>query len=437
MSPLSLITMPWLWCEFFSPEWGCKPLFPPPPAGRQHLVLLLLLLHHQQYSSTSSSRNSYLQTLNKDLFETLLTLSRIGDEPYTLGLFDTAGQEDYDRLRPLSYPQTDVFLVCFSVTSPASFENVREKWFPEVHHHCPGVPCLIVGTQTDLRDDPNVREKLSRQKMQPIRKEDGDRMAKELGAVKYVECSALTQYKLKDVFDEVSQILLFIKHQHLFFVSGEKFTSTSLSLSLYLPPLPPCQLFLFPAFLFFFFYHVTVTVTPWTSKLGLAPDTSWSPLSLSTFRQLYTANSLRFSDRPSSPLLNPLPRRSHAAAACCDRALRPLFFRRLVGHRIIFRPRCNEGAMPYPTDSNLFSYDGMNTCFVLFLFVFVFFHVIWWGKCWFGFCLGYPHAARNGKEALLFFHKWGTSVRLKAENISHLLSMMLNWAIVRNDLREE
>ncbi|KAM0716728.1 hypothetical protein Q7P37_008173 [Cladosporium fusiforme] len=103
---------------------------------------------------------------------------------------------------PLSYPQTDVFLVCFSVTSPASFENVREKWFPEVHHHCPGVPCLIVGTQTDLRDDPQVREKLSKQKMQPVRKEDGERMAKDLGAVKYVECSALTQFKLKDVFDE-------------------------------------------------------------------------------------------------------------------------------------------------------------------------------------------------------------------------------------------
>ena len=134
--------------------------------------------------------------------------SRIGDEPYTLGLFDTAGQEDYDRLRPLSYPQTDVFLVCFSVTSPASFENVREKWFPEVHHHCPGVPCLIVGTQTDLRDDPSVRDKLGKQKMQPVRKEDGERMAKELNAVKYVECSALTQYKLKDVFDEVNLSVL-------------------------------------------------------------------------------------------------------------------------------------------------------------------------------------------------------------------------------------
>ena len=63
---------------------------------------------------------------------------------------------------------------------------------------------MIVGTQTDLRDDPSVREKLGKQKMSPVRKEDGERMAKELGAVKYVECSALTQYKLKDVFDEVS-----------------------------------------------------------------------------------------------------------------------------------------------------------------------------------------------------------------------------------------
>lgn len=149
-----------------------------------------------------------------DIFLCALS-SRIGDEPYTLGLFDTAGQEDYDRLRPLSYPQTDVFLVCFSVTSPASFENVREKWFPEVHHHCPGVPCLIVGTQVDLRDDPGVKDKLAKQKMQPVRKEDGEKMAKELGAVKYVECSALTQYKLKDVFDEVCRITThFSRQQH-------------------------------------------------------------------------------------------------------------------------------------------------------------------------------------------------------------------------------
>lgn len=62
---------------------------------------------------------------------------------------------------------------------------------------------MIVGTQTDLREDASVREKLAKQRMQPVKKEDGERMAKDLGAVKYVECSALTQYKLKDVFDEV------------------------------------------------------------------------------------------------------------------------------------------------------------------------------------------------------------------------------------------
>jgi cell division control protein 42 len=136
------------------------------------------------------------------VFDNYAVTVMIGEDPYTLGLFDTAGQEDYDRLRPLSYPQTDVFLVCFSVTSPASFENVKEKWFPEVHHHCPGVPCLIVGTQVDLRDDQGHLDKLARQKQRPITTEQGERLAKDLNAVKYVECSALTQRGLKNVFDE-------------------------------------------------------------------------------------------------------------------------------------------------------------------------------------------------------------------------------------------
>ncbi|KAJ1344816.1 cell division control protein 42 [Batrachochytrium salamandrivorans] len=132
----------------------------------------------------------------------IIRVLNFGNEPYTLGLFDTAGQEDYDRLRPLSYPQTDVFLVCFSVVSPASFENVKEKWFPEVRHHCPGVPCLIVGTQMDLRDDSATIEKLAKNRQKPITTDSGERMAKELQAVKYLECSALTQKGLKNVFDE-------------------------------------------------------------------------------------------------------------------------------------------------------------------------------------------------------------------------------------------
>merc|ERR1711964_208653 len=121
---------------------------------------------------------------------------------YTLGLFDTAGQEDYDRLRPLSYPQTDVFLVCFSVVTPPSFENVREKWVPEITHHCPKTPFLLVGTQVDLRDDQCTTEKLAKAKQRPIGCEAGEKLARDMKAVKYVECSALTQKGLKNVFDE-------------------------------------------------------------------------------------------------------------------------------------------------------------------------------------------------------------------------------------------
>lgn len=72
-------------------------------------------------------RLTSIRLLDSKVFDNYAVTVMIGGEPYTLGLFDTAGQEDYDRLRPLSYPQTDVFLVCFSVISPSSFENVKEK----------------------------------------------------------------------------------------------------------------------------------------------------------------------------------------------------------------------------------------------------------------------------------------------------------------------
>uniref|UniRef100_A0A2R9CEI7 Cell division cycle 42 n=1 Tax=Pan paniscus TaxID=9597 RepID=A0A2R9CEI7_PANPA len=125
----------------------------------------------------------------------------IGGEPYTLGLFDTAGQEDYDRLLLLSYPQTDVCLVCFSVVSPSSFENVKEKWVPEIIRHCSKTPLLLAGTQTDLRDDPST-EKLAKSKQKPITPETAEKLVRDLRAVRYVECSALTQKGLKNVFDE-------------------------------------------------------------------------------------------------------------------------------------------------------------------------------------------------------------------------------------------
>lgn len=71
-----------------------------------------------------------------------------------LALWDTAGQEDYDRLRLLSYPDTDVIVMCFSIDLPDSLENIQDKWIPEVKHFCPNVPIILVGNKRDLRFDP-------------------------------------------------------------------------------------------------------------------------------------------------------------------------------------------------------------------------------------------------------------------------------------------
>ncbi|GAA5844675.1 hypothetical protein JCM5353_001496 [Sporobolomyces roseus] len=132
----------------------------------------------------------------------------VDGKPINLGLWDTAGQEDYDRLRPLSYPQTDVFLICFSVVSPPSFENVRTKWYPEICHHAPNIPMILVGTKLDLREDRDTIEKLRERRMSPIAYQQAAAMARDIGAVRYLECSALTQKGLKNVFDEAIRAVL-------------------------------------------------------------------------------------------------------------------------------------------------------------------------------------------------------------------------------------
>jgi Ras-related C3 botulinum toxin substrate 1 len=126
----------------------------------------------------------------------------------SLGLWDTAGQEDYDRLRPLSYPQTHIFLICFSIISPPSLQNIKQKWHPEVRHHAGSVPFILVGTKSDLRDDRDTMDRLREKNWKPVSEKEGQDLANELGAYKYLECSALTQEGLKQVFDEAIRCAL-------------------------------------------------------------------------------------------------------------------------------------------------------------------------------------------------------------------------------------
>lgn len=136
------------------------------------------------------------------VFDNMCCTMVVDGAPVCLNLWDTAGQEEYDRLRPLSYPQTDVFLAMFSIVSPISLKNIRQKWYPELAHYSLDSPIILVGTKGDLRKDTNMINYLREKNMEMVSREQAEEMAKEIGAIKYIECSALTQEGLHEVFEE-------------------------------------------------------------------------------------------------------------------------------------------------------------------------------------------------------------------------------------------
>ena len=132
----------------------------------------------------------------------------VDNNPINLDLTDTAGKEDYDQLRLLSYPQTDVFLLCYSISNRASLGAIVTKWHPEISFHRPGTPFLIVATKSDLAGDEVILENLSERYQPIVLPVEGQHLADTLGAHKFMECSALTQEGLKTVIDEAIRVAL-------------------------------------------------------------------------------------------------------------------------------------------------------------------------------------------------------------------------------------
>merc|ERR1712209_278664 len=154
------------------------------------------------------SKDQFPEVYVPTVFENYVADIEVDGKQVELALWDTAGQEDYDRLRPLSYPDTDVILMCFSIDSPDSLENIPEKWTPEVKHFCPNVPIILVGNKRDLRNDPNTIKELGKMKQEPVKPEEGRTMAEKINAFAYLECSAKSKEGVREVFETATRAAL-------------------------------------------------------------------------------------------------------------------------------------------------------------------------------------------------------------------------------------
>ena len=142
------------------------------------------------------------------VFENFTTDCRVDGRPVQLTLCDTPGQEDNEALRLLTYVQSHVVIIGFSLDSPVSLANVRHKWVEEVKEQCLGAPIILVGLKKDLREDINNGEEMCKKSQNFVTPIEGAAMAKLCGASKYLECSSLTGEGVDGVFEAATRAVL-------------------------------------------------------------------------------------------------------------------------------------------------------------------------------------------------------------------------------------
>ncbi|KAJ9086050.1 hypothetical protein DSO57_1008279 [Entomophthora muscae] len=151
------------------------------------------------------ARGTFPESYVPTVFENYTTEIKFDGKSIEMALWDTAGQEGYDRLRPLAYPDTNVILLAFSVDSIDSFENIRTKWVTEVIHFCPNAPLILVGNKKDLRDEAASTASL-KSSVPTISYDQGVQLAHSIGAARYLETSAKTREGVSLLFGEAARL---------------------------------------------------------------------------------------------------------------------------------------------------------------------------------------------------------------------------------------
>ncbi|KAG8708243.1 GTP-binding protein Rho1 [Ceratobasidium sp. 394] len=148
----------------------------PPPNLPDELRLKLVIVGDAPCGKTCLlivfSKGVFPEVNVATVFENYVADVEVDGMHIELALWDTAGMDGYERLRPLSYPDSNVILICFSIDSPDSFDNIEEKWVPEVKHFCPGLPFILVGCKKDLRRDPWTIDELRKTNQRPVTTEE-------------------------------------------------------------------------------------------------------------------------------------------------------------------------------------------------------------------------------------------------------------------------
>ncbi|KAI4656608.1 uncharacterized protein J4E78_006497 [Alternaria triticimaculans] len=182
---------------------------------------------------SSTSKGIFSEVYVPTIFENYIADFHVDGVDFKCTLWDTAGQSDFDRVRPTSYAQTDIFCICFSIDYPDSLGNVKDKWFPEISQYKRKTdPVFLLGFKEDLRHDPKTIEELSKQNLTPITTKQvsagnvasicrmavltspqGEALAKSIGVLKYFECSSIRHQGTKEIFETILSMVLMASPQ--------------------------------------------------------------------------------------------------------------------------------------------------------------------------------------------------------------------------------